>query len=96
MDTVQPQPEETVSVKCDDTACDLYGSEHSFPKGLEPALHEIRFFGIEITRADQPGERWEAWLTNPEDAYTEGTLSRLIASATAARALMRDLNRAQQ
>lgn len=87
--------EEHVSVECHDPACDFAGRAHVFPKGMEPALHEIRFHGIEITRTDKPGEKWEAYVTNADDAYTEGELSRLIASATAARALMRDLNRAQ-
>lgn len=94
--TVSPLgAEEHVSVECHDPACDFAGRAHVFPKGMEPALHEIRFHGIEITRNDKPGEKWEAYVTNADDAYTEGELSRLIASATAARALMRDLNRAQ-
>ena len=46
-------------------------------------------------RVDLPGEKWSVFLDDHADGYTEGELAQLIASATAARALIRDLNRAE-
>lgn len=85
---------EVVAVECRDAACDFMGRDHVVPAGMEPALHEIRLTTLELSRADKAGEKWHAWLTQPEAEYGVDELTQLQADVTKALAMLRDLNAA--
>ena len=90
--TVGVRDVDGLAIKCTDTSCDTYGGLHTGYQHLDPIVHKINFSFVQLSRVEEPGDPWKVYLTAPEEAYTEGQLSRLIADATAARALMRDLN----
>jgi hypothetical protein len=82
----------TVQIDCHEPACDQFERTHETFLGLEPAVHEIAFHHVGLSKSD--GEReWRMWLTNPQDEYTEDEAAQLLRDINAAKALMHDLNR---